>query len=170
MYGAGGNAGEIGHVKVPGSNAQCGCGELGCVEAIAGGAALLRRFAAAAAHGGDLSHLVVSPTVVEVDEAAARGDLAAMSHLSEVAETLSYAIANACTLLNPELLLLGGGVLDHAPWLRARVIARTTALTLAVSRTTLRCVGGQLGAKSGAIGAASAALDATLTRVSLSRH
>lgn len=169
VYGAGGNAGEIGHVKVPGSSAQCGCGEVGCVEATAGGGALLRRFASAAA-GGNLSHLGVSPTVIEVDGAAARGDLAALAHLEEVAETLSYAIANACTLMNPELLLLGGGVFDNAPWLRARVVARTTALTLAVSRTTLRCAGGQLGAKAGAIGAASAALDAKLTRVTLSRH
>lgn len=169
VYGAGGNAGEIGHVKLPGSSAICGCGEVGCIEATAGGAALLRRFAAASA-SGELSHLGVSPTIVDVDRAAALGDSAALAHLDEVAEVLSFAIANACTLLNPELLLLGGGVVDHAPLLRAKIVSRTTILTLAVARTTLRVAGGQLGAKAGAIGAASAAIDARRARVSVARH
>jgi glucokinase len=160
VLGAGGNAGEVGHVKVPGNPAVCGCGEVGCVESIAGGAALLRHFAAESA-AGRLAHLGASPTIADIDAAALRGDAAATREVERIELALAPAVANACTLLNPELLLLGGGVLDHAPGLVARLHRRIGDLTLAVSRANLRFAGGQLGTSAGSIGAAAAARDRT---------
>lgn len=144
IRGTSGKAGEIGHVKVHGSAVPCSCGEVGCVEALSGGAALHRRLAADGR----------PPSVTEQEAACARGDEYAVALWDEVATALGGVIAGAATLLNPEVVLLGGGVVERAPRLRALVEARATSFTLAASRTTLRFSAPELGDSSGALGAA----------------
>ena len=107
VVGAGGNAGEIGHVKVPGFEGTCGCGEVGCVEALAGGAALDRRIARTPGWEG--------LGVGDVDGLATAGDPAAVALWEEVASAAGDIVSGACTLLNPSTLILGGGVLDRTP-------------------------------------------------------
>lgn len=153
--GAGGNMGEIGHAKVPGSTALCGCGETGCLEATAGGAALLRRIDAAIA-AGDAAHLGAAGAVHPglVDAAAEEGDAWALGFVRDLASTVGVALANACTLLNPDRLVLGGGVLEGCPGLRRRLEAEVLAATLAVCRRDLELVDGTLGEAAGVLGAA----------------
>ncbi len=158
--GAGGNAGEIGHVKVPGSEASCGCGEVGCVEAIAGGGALVRRLKALKQEGAEGAE----PDVAALDAAADAGHAWAVALRDEVVAGLGDVIAGACTLLNPSLLLLGGGVVERAPGLATRLEARVLARTLAVARGDLRVARGTLGDAAGAIGAAAAILAAVRGR------
>ncbi|MCB9520534.1 MAG: ROK family protein [Myxococcales bacterium] len=154
VVGAGGNAGELGHVKLAGFDGLCGCGERGCVEALAGGAALLRRLEHdAIARGGRGPR-----TPAEVDVAAAAGDAYAVELWREVTEGVAHVLSGACTVLNPELLLLGGGVFDNAPTLQAWVAARTAELTLAVCRADLTVASGTLGQLAGPLGAAAEAL------------
>lgn len=158
--GAGGNAGEIGHSKVESGGRLCGCGERGCVEAYAGGIHLEERVAEAAM-SAETDELSVAFTDADVDEV----DLDVADELSEDFEAidaiwreatdyLAMVIANACTLLNPEALLLGGGVLQNAESYRRRLLTKTTPLVLEVSREDLEIRFPELGDEAGMLGAA----------------
>ncbi len=123
LLGATNTATELGHVKVAwGEDARpCACGRRGCVEAYAGGVALQSRARRELADdsgslvvklaGGDAS--TIHPG--HIDKAAAQGDRYALNLYKEIAPLLGVALANAVTLLNPDTVVLGGGVLDNAP-------------------------------------------------------
>ena len=98
-------AGEIGHVVVIRDGPRCTCGARGCLEACASGDALGRR--AGEARGE-------TTTGRQVFELAAAGDRGAAQVLSEVIEDLARGIGAAVGLLNPELVVIGGG-LSEAP-------------------------------------------------------
>lgn len=153
VVGAGGNAGEIGHVKVRGRAALCGCGEVGCLEAFAGGAALLRTIAAA---GSELP--AGARAMDDVVAAAATGHAGATAFVDGIVADVGHVIAGACTLLNPQVLLLGGGVLDRCPSLVEALSSTVSTLTLAVSRADLEVRSGALGDLSGPLGAGALAL------------
>ena len=158
VTGAGGNAGEIGHVKVAGWSDPCGCGQRGCVESRVGGAAIVRRLQAAIDAGA--SGAVERPDLAAVDAAAADGCAWADALLVELGDALGDTIAGACTLVNPAMVVLGGGALDRSPRLRTHVEARVRARTVAVSAGDLTFASGALGDDAGWIGAASDALAA----------
>ena len=158
ITGAGGNAGEIGHMKVAGVVAECGCGEIGCIEALAGGRALDRRIGADAESGRWATDARGS-WVSAVDAAARADDPYATALWDEVSEGLSGVLSGLCTALNPTVLLLGGGVLMHAPTLVDLTVARTRAQTLAVCRGDLDMRMAELGDRAGALGAAWFALE-----------
>jgi glucokinase len=141
--GAGGNAGEVGHVKVPGSSALCGCGEVGCIEALVGGRALER--ALSGMRWGALGAF---------DAALAGGEEDARAQAERWGEPLACVLAGMCTVVSPERLVVGGGVVGHAPALAEWVVGRTRELTLAVTRSTLRVVKAEQGDWAGVFGAA----------------
>jgi len=162
--GAGGVAGEIGHVKVRGSDgALCGCGGRGCVEAYLGGKNLsdwLRAVAPgwpalAEVCGGDLSGL--HPGCVET--LAQRGEARACALWAERGGMLGEVLANAVTLLNPSALVLGGTVLAGAPGLRQEVERVLRARVLAVSGEGLQLLSAALGDDAGLVGAAAHVLE-----------
>ena len=95
-----GNAGELGHLTVdPGPDAPvCGCGNPGCLEAHARAAAIARL-------GG-------RATSAEVVEAARAGDERAEKALAEAGRWLGVGMANVIVALNPERIVVGGGVAD----------------------------------------------------------
>ncbi len=123
LLGATNTATELGHVKVAwGEDARpCACGRRGCVEAYAGGVALQSRARRELAN--DSSSLVVTIAGGDastihpghIDKAASQGDRYALNLYKEIAPLLGVALANAVTLLNPDTVVLGGGVLDNAP-------------------------------------------------------
>ena len=162
-YGTGNLAGEIGHTKVVwGEGARlCGCGQHGCIEAYAGGKNLqtrvqdeLRAGAKSKAlelAGGDIKK--VHPG--HVDEAARAGDPYAVALWAEIAPLLGVSLANACTLLNPERLVLGGGTWEGTPELRRLTMEvfwnRINAAHkewLTVLETSLGNIAGMLGSAS----------------------
>jgi predicted NBD/HSP70 family sugar kinase len=109
LRGAGGLAGDIGHVRVgPASGPRCRCGRRGCLAAYASGRALLERF------GGSLGDLVA---------AARRGDAPVVAAVSEAADVLGTALATTVTTVNPHRLVLGG-TLGPLPLVVERVRAR----------------------------------------------
>ncbi|MBL4635969.1 MAG: ROK family protein [Kofleriaceae bacterium] len=129
LLGATNTASELGHVKVAwGEDARlCACGRRGCVEAYAGGVALQSRAqreladnpsSLVVALAGDISSIHPG----HIDQAAAQGDIYAQSLYSEIAPLLGLALANAVTLLNPDMVVLGGGVLDNAPVLKEKAL------------------------------------------------
>ena len=111
-----GSAGELGHQIVDPTGPLCGCGNRGCLEAVASGPAiaaagvrLLRSGQAPALFdltGGDAG-LVTAETM---GEAARAGDEAVKWELERVARLVGIAAANVVVSLHPELIVLGGGV------------------------------------------------------------
>ena len=162
--GAGGVAGEVGHVKVrprPGTaERRCGCGQLSCLEAYAGGhgiAARVREDLAAGRGPGLLAAVGGDPDragPAEVEAACAAGEAYAAALWEEVAELLGDAAANLVTLLNPARLILGGGLLLGGPRLQALVRARLAARVSASAARSLAVVEAELGDDAGVVGAA----------------
>lgn len=155
--GARGVAGELGHIKVQPGGRRCGCGEVGCLEAYAGGHNLGQRAAEAIAQG--------RPTRLEVPEgltpsaqmlalAAAQGDALSRELLEEAAQLVGVAAANVVTLLNPDVLVLGGGVLAGSPLVREGVEQAVRANASRASVARLAVVDAVLGDDAGIIGAA----------------
>ena len=108
--GSHGAAGEIGHVVVGGSH-TCSCGQTGCLETLIGGAQLGRRWAEERGIGPD-----PGCTAQEVVAAAESGDEAAVRVLERGARGLARAILSLCALLDPGVLVLGGGVARSPEW------------------------------------------------------
>jgi glucokinase len=105
LRGARNLAGEIGHTTVVRNGPPCTCGRGGCVESCASGDAIARR--GSEALGKPL-------TGREVFDLAGGGDARARRVLEEIVEDLAQGIGVAVTLLNPELVIIGGG-LSEAP-------------------------------------------------------
>ena len=159
-----GVAAELGHIKVvPEDGRQCYCGQKGCFEAYAGGRALLERIHLDMEHGkanairermgaGALSLSIV-------DEAAADGDAYADMLWREVGDLLGTHLANLCTVLNPEVLILGGGVWVRCPDLQSRVHERIRGRLNHAASVGFRVVDAALGDNAGILGAARLAMD-----------
>ncbi len=157
VSGAGGVAGELGHIKVVPDGRLCGCGERGCLEAYAGGHNLIAQMtevldrspALKQLSGGDATKL--NPVLLE--QAALGGDAAALEIYQRASAFLALAIANQVTVLNPAKLILGGGVLLRCPGIRAAIAAGVDRFASRVSRASLSVADAALGDDSGLIGA-----------------
>jgi predicted NBD/HSP70 family sugar kinase len=125
LTGHAGVTGELGHCKVPAADGlPCRCGATGCLEAVAGGWALVARLRE---QGGEAEH------VRDLVELALRGDPLARSLLRESGKLLGEVLAVAINLLNPEVVVVGGdmaGAFDlYAAGVRESVYAQATALS-----------------------------------------
>jgi glucokinase len=116
--GANGVGAEIGHMRVVPNGILCGCGKHGCFEQYASGSALVREVRATASSGamhtrqllelagGDLTK-ITGPLVTE---AARAGDPFAVHQLAELGRWLGEGIASLTEILDPEVVVVGGGV------------------------------------------------------------
>jgi glucokinase len=151
--GAGGFAAEIGHVPVvPAGGEPCGCGRRGCVEAYAGGAAVVRR--------ANARRAAEKPPFTDVDgvaSASAAGDAGCREILEGAADYLGMALAAAVNLLNPGTLVMGGGVARAWPALVPRALDRMKESALPPALTSLTAREAILGGRAGVIGAAALA-------------
>jgi len=113
-------AGEVGHITLVPNGPKCGCGNLGCYEALAGRRAVVQRIHDLVAEGkakgssvletvgGDLSAVRSN----HLAEGWKTGDKATVTALTEMAEYTGIVIADIINFLNPELFVLGGGVIE----------------------------------------------------------
>jgi glucokinase len=154
-------AGEIGHSKVRWDDAAapCACGSRGCVEAYAGGNNLQRRILKELASGKRSSAVafangIENVNASHVDMAAADGDEWALALWTEIAPLLAVTLANAIALLNPERLVLGGGVLARCPTLYTLVTTTLMVAGNAPSLEALTIVLAELGDDAGIVGSA----------------
>jgi glucokinase len=153
FHGADGFAAEIGHVPVVAEGGErCGCGRRGCVEAYAGGSAIMRR--AAARCGGGARDFEDVDAVVREAEA---GDEGCRAVLEEAATYLGVALAAAVNLLNPGTLVIGGGVARAWPALVDRAVERMKISTLAPLLASLVTRRALWDRRAGVIGAAARA-------------
>jgi glucokinase len=159
-----GFAGEIGHTIVHRDGRRCGCGGRGHLEAYAGRAALERRARELDSEGRDTVLVELAPhkrmTSGVFAKALAAGDVVTIELLDEAIAALGAAIATAVTLLDLEIVVVGGGLADRlGPAFVGRVEQAVRSELFAAS-STLRVIPAELGDRGGAIGAALIATDA----------
>lgn len=110
-------AGEFGHMIIERNGPLCSCQNRGCLEALSSGTAI-KRDAQELVNAGQGSHMLsLAGTVEKVDAgivglAALGGDAEAQAILSGAGRNLGIAIASVMNLLNPEIFIIGGGVVD----------------------------------------------------------
>ncbi len=111
-------AGEIGHTTLDPDGPLCSCGNYGCLEGMAAGPAIARRAEGAIQQGRQtvISELAAGSAVTAemVADAARQGDRVACEVMSEAARYIGIGVANIITLLSPEAVALGGGVMRGA--------------------------------------------------------
>ena len=164
--GAGNAAGEVGHTQVVPDGLPCRCGRRGCLEQYVSGSGFQRRLAAALeerrssrlvdVYGGDPSRL----TAFDVYTAARDGDALAHELWSDAVRFLTMATANYVSLLNPDVLVMGGGVIETVPALFDAVAESVPRLTTLLAGQGLRIERARLGDLSGLVGAAALATPA----------
>jgi glucokinase len=152
-------AGELGHmvIDIRPNAPQCGCGNRGCLEAIASATAVKRRVLEQQSRG-DLG-LIQIPADGKIGartvfEAAERGCNVAKAIFHEVGEALGVAIANMINALNPELVVLGGAMSGAGHHILDPLRARAKANSFAKPFSRVRIEVARLGADAGLVGAA----------------
>ena len=150
-------AGEIGHMTLQEHGGPiCGCGNTGCLEALGSASSIVRR-AQDVLSGGRPSLMreimgndPLTPEVVA--EAARRGDAPAQRILYETGRWIGIGLANVINLLNPELVIIGGGVANAGEYLFAPIRETISKRTLRIPAQAVKVVPAQLGERAGVIG------------------
>jgi len=156
--GVDGTAGEIGHISVePFGGVKCKCGNIGCLEVYASATAIVRMTREALALGGD-SRLRLVPSdelnSEQIHDAAVKGDRLALEVFRSVGVYLGIAMANVINALNPEMIVIGGGV--SAAWDLFANHAQDEVMKRAFPVPARRCriVAAECGDDAGLLGAA----------------
>ncbi|HYY53844.1 MAG TPA: ROK family protein [Candidatus Dormibacteraeota bacterium] len=141
LRGVTGTSGEIGHFPIDPNGPPCGCGNNGCVEALAGGANMAKHFGVASA--------------AEVFEAWRRGDARAAAIVSRAERALGDMAVGVVNLLNPARIVVGGGIASGEPEFVFGAMRRAVReRAFAVPAGAVEIVPAQLGDEVGLFGAA----------------
>ena len=144
--GAEGAAGDIGHIRIAGhDDVVCRCGNIGCLEAVAGGRALaarLREQGVDAANAREVVRLVRA------------GDPAATQAVRKAGRQLGEVLASCVNFFNPRVIVIGGDLGGAHEQLLAGIREVTFMRSLPLATGALRIVPSELGDRAGVIGAA----------------
>jgi predicted NBD/HSP70 family sugar kinase len=152
--GARGAAGDIGHIRATSSeDVICRCGNVGCLEAVAGGQALADALTAA---GIPAHH---SRDVVELVRA---GNPTAIRNVREAGRMLGEVLAGTVNFFNPGVIVIGGDIAEAHEHLLAGVREGIFSRSLPLATRDLRIVPSRLGDRAGVIGAATMAIEHVL--------
>ena len=143
--GANGAAGDVGHVRVRDSESPCRCGKVGCLEAEAGGWALVRDADRAVEDGatGALAKLVADGTPLTpqlIAMSAMNGDALAISLIQRSARLVGESIAALVNMFNPAVIVVGGAVSSAGEVFLAEVRQRVYELSLPLATRDLAIV------------------------------
>lgn len=159
--GANGYGGEIGHMVVDPHGPPCPCGRRGCWERFASGSGLgwMAREAAAAMPEGRMAELAGGdPEAVRGEHAttaAAEGDEAALALLATFGHWVAVGLANLANVFDPEVIVLGGGLVAAGDILMVPVREAFADMVLAAAhRPPIPVLAAALGERAGAVGAA----------------
>ncbi len=154
-----GMAGEIGHITVERDGPLCGCGNRGCLEAVAAGPAIVRRAKEAIARGegrlllqmldGDIEKV----TPLAVYDAARQGGAVCENILHEAAQYIGIVIASVLNVLNVPLFVIGGGISAAFDVLGPIIRQEVRARAYRVPGENVRIERAALGNDAGALGA-----------------
>lgn len=164
--GATGTAGEIGHITMQDNGPLCTCGNHGCLEALAGGRAIALQAQQAVRSGQRTQLSTIKPleaiTAIDVTTAARRGDLVSQQIVSTAGNFLGVAIAGLVNLLNPGLVVVGGGVAQSGDLLLEPIRSAVREHGLQAAVQSVRISAAVLGRRSSSMGAVVQALTIVL--------
>ena len=173
--GAQGSAGDVGHIQVvDDTSIICRCGNVGCLEALAGGAAI-GRDGEAAAREGRSERLVAAldqhgrVTATDVARAASFGDPVSVALLQSAGRRVGLMLASVVNLFNPSLVVVGGGVAQSGDQLLAAIRETVYRRSLPLATRELIIHRSSLGALAGVIGASSMVVEQLFSREALAR-
>jgi glucokinase-like ROK family protein len=157
--GVDGCAGDIGHIQVEDSGPTCACGNIGCLEAFAGGGALVRDATTAARSGRSsvLAELLEEKgelSAADIAVAVSRGDARAVQLIRDSGRRVGLVLASLVSFFNPGLVVVGGRVTSLNPALLAEIRGVTYRRSLPLATGNLPVVMSELGDQGGVIGAA----------------
>ena len=157
VRGASNAAGEIGHIKLDMTGGPlCGCGDRGCLEAFASGPSIVA-MAEEYIKGGkstkyrELANPDITPYIVSV--AAQQGDAVAKRIFTIIGEYIGIGLASVVNLLNPEKIIIGGGVAAAGDILLNPIKETLVKRAMPISGAAVEVVPAQLGNTAGVIGA-----------------
>jgi glucokinase len=163
--GAAGFAGEFGHMTIDPEGIECACGNIGCLETIASGPNIVRRTRERLYRDrtSSLSRLAIPRdrefTAEDIARAAREGDEMAQVMMERTGMFLGISLAAVINLLNVEMVVLGGGVMDAGDLILKPTIKETRRRAFPPSFNSCEIVIARLGAQAGMIGAALMARD-----------
>jgi glucokinase len=151
-------------IDLDGPRCNGNCPNRGCVEALASGTALAREAARLAAERPDsglgraaaAGRPLLGPLITEL---AHDGDEAALEAITLIGRNLGVAIANYANIFNPEVVVIGGGVIAAGELLLEPARAVVAERALPPSREEVRIVAAHFGVEAGMVGAAVLAFD-----------
>ena len=152
LQGAGGTAGEIGHVSVDDDGDICRCGSRGCLETVAAAPAIVRMLQRGL---GD------SLEPEQVIERAQDGDLACRRALADAARHIGGAVATLCNLFNPERIVVGGTMGGAGDLLLDPLRESVQLRAIQSAAEDVEIVPGQLGERAELLGAVALVLQET---------
>jgi glucokinase len=159
LRGARGMGGELGHMTIQPDGPRCGCGNRGCLEALASGKAIGRRAREVASEQPDsaLGRLARAPLGEDVLDLARKGDGAALEVLWEAGTWLGIGLATFVNVFDPEVIAMGGGVSEAGDLVLEPARRELRLRSCSPARDLVEIRGATLGAKSGMLGAAALA-------------
>ena len=166
LHGASDVAAEIGHITIETNGRRCGCGNDGCLEAYASGPAIARRTIEAIEAGAESSIGTLVGSALDrisaqiVYEAAGAGDPLALEVVQDTAKYLGVGVANLINILNPEVVVICGGVTLAGDRLFTPLRREVTRRAFRPAVQACRIVPGLLPGTAGVMGAAKVFLDA----------
>lgn len=155
-------AGEIGHMSIARDGKYCGCGNYGCLERYVGKEGIIERFEMYKSKGIEtsigkyLEDGKVTPKAIAM--AAKDGDKVSIEVLKETGEILGHAIASLVNILNPEMVIIGGGISNAGELLIEPVRMGMMKHAYTIPAAAVEIVRAELGNDAGLVGSASLAV------------
>jgi glucokinase len=152
LHGSCGFAAEMGHIVVHPDGELCNCGARGCLETEASAGSIVRNYR-------ELTRSSESLTAEEVGQRALKGDAAARKSFERAGYYLGIGLGIAINMLNPELILLGGGVMESGDLILPHALAEAGRRSYRASFACCSIRRASLGNDAGFMGAAAFARD-----------
>lgn len=157
--GSTGSAGEISHTVVLPDGPVCNCGKRGCLETLTAAPAMVRQARLAIEQGRATALAAVENLAAkDIFIAAANNDPVAQEIIQEMTHFLGLGLANLINTLNPELIVIGGGVARAGELLFNPLREKALAYSLEAAAQAVKIVPAQLGNDAGSIGAGAVVL------------
>ena len=158
VRGASNAAGEIGHIKLSMEKGPlCGCGDFGCFEAYASGPAIVTLAKEYISGGKSAKYLEMAPngiiTPYIVAQAALQGDAVSIQIFKKIGKIIGLGLTSVINLLNPEKIIIGGGVADAGEILLEPIRNTIKDRAMPIQASAVEVVPAQLANTAGVIGA-----------------
>lgn len=173
--GANGAAGDIGHTSVgEDSTVLCRCGQMGCLEAVAGGWALVRDGEAAAKDGrspylADVLENRGSLQPMDIAQGALAGDAICVASIVRSARTVASTLATLVNFYNPDMIVVGGSIAETGDLFLAELRQTVYRRSLPLATRDLRIVSASPDRDENVLGAMELAAKETFSRKSMQR-